>query len=334
MFLVDLPSRKALLGVLLGFAMMFGTGGVVAAPHRSGGKSEPAQLVRSPGVAIAGRAAAQSYQFNTWPATASLLLLRVEFPADTDSLTTGTGQWADAEYAHDGDVNHWVVKNGIDETLTAPVAFGTVSTAGAISRYYQEVSYGLLTVEVTVSSSIYLMPNAMGYYGSNETGVNGYAALISDVESLVLSENLNAFDSVMIVHAGAGEETDIADDGGVTGDTPSDIWSAHILGTKYTIVPQTGTQDCGTPAQGFVGACDSAPPLNAVVDPLGVMVHEFAHWLGLPDLYNTLTGGQVIGDWGLMDTGLYNRDQTTNIFGSAPAHPIVWSKIQLGWLSP
>jgi hypothetical protein len=65
-------------------------------------------------------------------------------------------------------------------------------------------------------------------------------------------------------------------------------------------------------------------------------VHEFGHWLDLPDLYNTQTGGEGIGDWGVMATGLYGGyDPNAGSFaGSSPAHLSAWSKVFMGWLTP
>jgi len=57
---------------------------------------------------------------------------------------------------------------------------------------------------------------------------------------------------------------------------------------------------------------------------IGVFCHEFGHFLGLPDLYDTY-GGTGIGYWGLMGTGNWNTPES-------PAHLCGWSKEQLGWV--
>jgi hypothetical protein len=109
-------------------------------------------------------------------------------------------------------------------------------------------------------------------------------------------------------------------------------------GTKRVIeaiiMPQTDTQD------------------GMTVDPLGVYVHEFGHWLGLPDLYCTglvcLPDGA--GKWSLMADGIYLSDPSGKndpskpatcaeasgqcVFGSSPAHLDAWSKVWLGWVIP
>ncbi|HAS54825.1 MAG TPA: hypothetical protein DCS42_12255 [Nitrospiraceae bacterium] len=95
--------------------------------------------------------------------------------------------------------------------------------------------------------------------------------------------------------------------------------------TEAIIMPQTDVQD------------------GIYVDPGGVFLHEFGHWLGLPDLYCTslicFTDGA--GDWSLMASGNYNADPALCpdafgkcIYGSAPAHLDAWSKIYMGWVAP
>jgi hypothetical protein len=71
---------------------------------------------------------------------------------------------------------------------------------------------------------------------------------------------------------------------------------------------------------------------GVTVDPLGVYVHEFGHWLGLPDLYCTASTCQLdgAGEWSLMGDGIYNGDP----YGSSPAHPDAWCLAYLGWITP
>jgi hypothetical protein len=62
--------------------------------------------------------------------------------------------------------------------------------------------------------------------------------------------------------------------------------------------------------------------------PLGVSCHEFGHYLGLPDMYNTTSGDSVVGDWCLMDQGCWLNN------GFTPNYPCAWCKNYLGILSP
>jgi M6 family metalloprotease-like protein len=199
----------------------------------------------------------------------------------------------------------------------------------------------------------------MAYYGDESD--SALQNLIYDSISTASTDtniSFSNYDAVLIVHAGVGEESNMF------GTTPNDIWSLYYNG---------GTDICSTAA----GSClttqlrsngttttiheaiimpqtDSRtiPAPGIIVDPLGVYVHEFGHWLGLPDLYCTasicfLDG---VGKWSLMSDGIYNYNpndlatqtvissQTSSItlhwHGSSPAHLDAWSLTYLGWASP
>ena len=64
---------------------------------------------------------------------------------------------------------------------------------------------------------------------------------------------------------------------------------------------------------------------------MGVFAHEFAHDLGLPDLYD-YTGENSTGFWTLMSSGSW-LSQPNHDIGSEPNHLGVWEKFQLGWLN-
>ena len=69
---------------------------------------------------------------------------------------------------------------------------------------------------------------------------------------------------------------------------------------------------------------------------LGVFAHEYAHDLGLPDLYDTSgnTGGaeNSTAFWTLMSSGANIGDGGPNGIGDAPTDLGAWEKFQLGWL--
>ena len=181
------------------------------------------------------------------------------------------------------------------------------------SNYYTENSYGKLTVQVDVSSSVYSMPYNMGYYGSDST--YGPVNLLRDTLSvstnaLVNPLNYAGYNTVMIMHAGNGQE--------MTG-VSTDIWSQWDP-AEYTVSGNTFTL-------GFTIVPEKTP--EATQSPFGVLCHEFGHQLGLPDLYNTaIEGGQsVCGAWSVMDWP-YGVDGN----GVNPPHLDPWSKSFLGFL--
>ena len=133
-------------------------------------------------------------------------------------------------------------------------------------------------------------------------------------------------DHFQSLHAGEGEETG----GGSFGSDA--IWS-HRWYAFYNLIGEAGPDF--NPFGGIqIGKSDywigdyTIEPENGGV---GVFAHEFAHDLGLPDLYDTAGGENSTGFWTLMSQGSYGNDGTEDI-GSKPTHMGNWEKFQLGWL--
>ncbi|GAA4455434.1 immune inhibitor A domain-containing protein [Phytohabitans houttuyneae] len=139
---------------------------------------------------------------------------------------------------------------------------------------------------------------------------------IEDVSDADGDGNLNEPDGVVdhlvLVHAGE----DKSGGGGAQG--PYAIW-AH----SSTVVP--GHTIPGTDKM----------IANYIVQPedsgVGVFAHEYGHDLGLPDLYDTASGGDSDVDfWDLMSSGSH----TGPIFQGIPTHMGLWDKFVLGWADP
>ena len=64
---------------------------------------------------------------------------------------------------------------------------------------------------------------------------------------------------------------------------------------------------------------------------LGVFAHEYAHDLGLPDLYDTAGGENSTAFWTLMSSGSW-LSHGDGAIGTTPNHMGPWEKLQLGWL--
>lgn len=154
-------------------------------------------------------------------------------------------------------------------------------------------------------------------------------------------------DRFQVVHAGK----DAADGDPVYGDDAiwSHRWNAQI--EPYGTGPEGGAQIGGV----NIGQGGTSDPAGANVqipdNPTGVWVndytvqpengglsvfaHEYAHDLGLPDLYDT-SGNQggaenSVGFWSLMSQsrGTLPRDEG---IGDRPMPMAAWEKLQLGWL--
>ncbi len=226
--------------------------------------------------------------------------------------------------------------------ITSAANFNTYFTA--MKAYYTEVSFNTFHLNVTffgdtaalggdvdaTTAGSFLMPNPMEYYGCGDVdpGCNGVSAapaglggayLIRDAISATRTGpparaafNSTAFDAVLVMHAGYGNETTSQN---------GDIWSAFYQ--EPTVI--------GTAGGSFVdGATFPEHESSGITSPLGVMCHEFGHVLTLPDLYNTAVFGgvSVVGKWDLMDAGPYLGN------GTNPAHMGAWDKKYLSWATP
>ena len=221
---------------------------------------------------------------------------------------------------------------GVIRVLVIAVAFPDVKPTlsidaikqewfGTVPAYYHEISYGKLTIQGNVYGW-YVLPHPESYYGKdchaiNDgdcSGTNQSWKIVNDTVPLAEKDvNFNSYDYFVFIHSGAGQETSLM---------RNDIWSVTYLDayvetnskplTRFSIVPEL-----------------EAPPSV----PNGVWCVEFAHDLGVPDLYNTTKGPNhgksILGPWELMDKGSWNGDPP----GSLPAHMTAWPKIQLGFIS-
>ncbi|MEZ5174938.1 MAG: immune inhibitor A [Acidimicrobiia bacterium] len=135
-------------------------------------------------------------------------------------------------------------------------------------------------------------------------------------------------DHYQAIHSGGGAEAGVADA----------IWSHrwYVQLTPIgsggptladgTVVPYGGTQVGDS--NYWIGDYTTEPENGAV----GVFAHEFAHDLGLPDLYDTGGGENTTGFWTLMSSGSWTT-QSPDYIGTHPIHMGAWEKFQLGWLN-
>jgi M6 family metalloprotease-like protein len=204
----------------------------------------------------------------------------------------------------------------INSTLTIPQV--KQNWFGVVASYYHELSYGALTIQGDVYGW-YKLPYPESHYGmdcngidsSDCTGQDQSFQLAQDAAALAQKDvNFNNYDYFIFIHSGYGQESN-----GVK----NDVWSVTYMSGIYVITRTKSIQ-----------LFSIVPELEADGDsPAGVYCLEFGHDLGLPDLYNTVTGKTVLGPWELMDKGAWNGNPP----GSSPAHMTAWGKIRLGYIS-
>jgi len=134
------------------------------------------------------------------------------------------------------------------------------------------------------------------------------------------------FDTVIVIHAGYGNESTAS--GSQTNPTnPGDIWSVQV---DFGSTPVSGfNYGIVVPSMEYPDQYnDPTFTSDYWTSPRGVCCHEFGHFLGLPDMYNTNNGDSVVGYWCLMDEGAWINN------GYGPDHPCAWCKNYLGLVSP
>lgn len=155
--------------------------------------------------------------------------------------------------------------------------------------------------------------NGWGSYPQNAQGMAEDAILAADPDvdySQYDNDGDGWIDGLFIVHAGPGAEQTGSDD---------HIWS-HKWSLYSTLnLDGVNLHDYSMEPEEYQGVG---------IMSMGVFAHEYGHYLGLPDLYDTDYSSAGVGDWSLMAGGSWNAG------GNRPAFFDAWCKSQLGFLNP
>jgi immune inhibitor A len=193
----------------------------------------------------------------------------------------------------------------------------------SMANFYKELSYGALNVTGVVTNWIRVSHPYAYYVGANSGMSLNYPkntpGLLNEALTLYCNANPNGLqpfdvngdhyvDGLFLVHAGPGAEAD---------PTPAGR-AAKIWSHKWTL--PTAFVNHGVKAYAYFTAPEDGR--------LGVFSHEFGHFLGLPDLYDTTYRSRGIGNWCLMAGGSWNGG------GLRPARMSAWCLEKLGWITP
>lgn len=188
---------------------------------------------------------------------------------------------------------------------------------GSVREYYRDVTNGLIDIQGDVVGP-FRLPQALASYAHGASGIGAAtpnaqtmardALLAADptVNFTPYDNDGNGFvDAFIVIHAGPGAE--------VTGSS-NDIWS-H----KWTLDGGASTVD-STKVFGYLTVPEDCK--------IGVCTHELGHLLfGFPDLYDTDSSSEGIGNWCLMAAGSWGAG------GDVPVHPSAWCKANQGWVA-
>lgn len=194
-----------------------------------------------------------------------------------------------------------------------------INPTGSMTDYYLENSYGKFFIDGDIFGW-YRMPKSYAYYVADDDGYTNGRELARDAAIAAHNAGVDfskydfqgdgECDGLIIIHAGPGAET------GAYG-----IWS-H----KSTIWPPLY----------YDGVEISAYNMNpeergSELAPIGVVCHEYGHFLGLPDLYDIdyePASSDGLGEWSIMAAGSHLGG------GRTPCHFDAYCKVELGFVDP
>ena len=214
-----------------------------------------------------------------------------------------------------------------------------------VADYFETVSFGQFQLNWTVHPDLVNVGRfasdprtSMGWYGDEDSSSVRLVDLSRDVISRIdPSVDFSLYDTLVLVHAGAGQETDIL------GDSPEQIFSNYLDRRDFElaveagylaearlvtgesdvehvlILPESESQD-PFPAAGFFGFFDTR----------GVYCFEFGLRLGMLNLGDFTPAGrpdsQGVGNFCLMGYGLFTG------LGIVPSAPSAINRQLMGWV--
>ena len=222
---------------------------------------------------------------------------------------------------------------------------GPTTSDGTVTELYDEMSYGMLTMDGDVLGWVNGTNNDVHYEG----GCNGLCGA-ANTGQLIL-EALNGVDGTTDFGdydndgpdgvPNSGDDDGFVDfiaivhpeSGGECGGT--NMWSHRWVVTGWPQFAVPWQSNDAAFGGGFIQVLDyTVQPVQggsngcgAGINHIGVFGHEFGHAFGLPDYYDTNGGGQGIGEHGLMGSGNWQ-------LSSNPTHMTSYEKAELGWVIP
>jgi len=195
---------------------------------------------------------------------------------------------------------------------------------GQVEKYYNEQSSGKHRVELTFPDMSLIGSNKLTgthtFYGTNKEDTQIETATHAVLSYYEPHVNYALYDSVIIMHPGTGQEV-------LTNNTAQ----GPLIHSFRSIFSAPYVSPDGVNVYSYVWLPEHYS--NDVKQTVGVIVHEYGHELGLPDLYDTTTTNPHagVGNWCVMAGGSYGGP---NDDGTVPGGFSAWSRVFLGWEEP
>jgi M6 family metalloprotease-like protein len=210
---------------------------------------------------------------------------------------------------------------------------------GYVRQYFDAASKGRLKLGFDVAPVVAVAPLEAALYGN----VAVYDSAMIELTRAAVAQNdadidFASYDGVLVVHAGPGQESDIA------GDSPTQIWSGFLD-------DRTFRESLSTPDSTIAGlpTLDGVLVTNVVILPewqvqdlalsqgtrlgsLGVYCHEVGQRIGLLPMFDAsparFPDSQGLGNFDLMAYGLWVAN------GFIPSQPSAFNRVLAGWVDP
>lgn len=208
-----------------------------------------------------------------------------------------------------------------DRLSNAPGYTGEYASC-SVYDYFVAQSYGKFTPHFDVVGPVTL-PHEMSYYGISELAPEMIIDACNEAKNTLGTDfskydvnNDGNVDFVFVIYAGYGESQ---------GASYKTVWPQKVDLTYSS----WNTYD-GLYLSAAACSCELRGNEGTTLDGIGTFCHEFSHILGLPDVYDTNTGGTGfgMGSWDAMDRGIYLDESRT------PAGYTAMDKYSVGWLEP
>ncbi|MHB8079019.1 MAG: hypothetical protein ACYDIE_07175 [Candidatus Krumholzibacteriia bacterium] len=275
------------------------------------------------------------------------LRLAGEGPADTLSAVVLLCDFADSLlYGRYGEVpGNFPAPRQSDFYYTAHDSLYFAHQFADVAAYFAAVSGGRLTWRCDVVAAVANLARPMGWYGDDPAAGEQPVLLARDVIAAFDARvDFSRYDTVVIVHAGAGEETDLLNN------SPEQIYSTYLSPEDFaraaadtTIArPYLATDDVDGAGNPVVVDQVLVLPETEFQDPyagfggyfgsLGVYCFEVGLRLGMLSLSDFTPEGhpdsQGVGEFDLMGYGLFVGA------GFVPCQPSAFNKLLMGWIAP
>ncbi|MCL4551490.1 MAG: T9SS type A sorting domain-containing protein [Bacteroidetes bacterium] len=277
-----------------------------------------------------------SPRFSNSSDTLKILAVMVEFQKDNDRNTYGNGKFGS------------IYSQNYGTEIIDPLPFDANYFSNHLEfakNYFKKVSNGKLNIVYKILPQVITVPDSMRNYSpppQNASDFSGLGKFTKEVWQLADAafpdEDFSKYNLFTIFHAGVGREAPKLSSIESERDLPSvylglksfqsilgsdfngfPVDGGKFLITNTMILPSTESHEEST----FSGTMLVKTTIN------GILVGNIGTYLGLPDLFNTVTGVSSVGRFGLMD-----GDALFAYSGLFPPEPSAWEKVFLGWATP